>query len=576
MQKQQELVNFTHNKRAIKSNAIYPEMRYIYKDWISDVCRVFDSYVGDTAACDWLNRGSVLPAPSFDLSHFDFYTQAQRKALLSKGFCVKPKLDPEALAIETFQNCEARNRETNQKFRTLSFSFEERSLLERARAICQRIMGKTPTRLHLSFTTGASVLLPAKEAHFINKMSSPLEVSTTSILAVRRALQSSGLFQVHLGLCQDVIRRHRGHIEFTQQDFKYVLVEHTELFFVDKTFEQKRICMKERSGDMLVQRGIGRCLADRTSSYSSSLYHRPSKHKWLVEKHFTVPYTSSARADLDYIIATIDVKNASNSLSYEMVKFFLSQDWFDLLSSVRSRSFTYPNGDVGRFEMFSSNGNGYTFELETIIFESLALAIREVHGTRWDRVSVFGDDIIVADYLAEPLIQLLNCCGFETNNEKSYFGPIPFRESCGYDCYKGKAARPVYFKGNPDKDDWVKLLYTFANNLIKLHEYWPIGSILDIHAEVVDSIPPSLRVGGPSWLGDTVLHGLPPSKDKYGRQLHLVPYSSKILPQAPDALLAYAVNMLPSSGISARASIPNGYRVVVLDNGWKPEADYLV
>lgn len=569
MHKQAELVNITRNGRRYITNAYYPEIASFYKDVVKDICCVFDSYFLDNQAMNWLYRGEVIPPVAPAGSHFNYYTQAQRRALLSKGHLLSTRVDPEAKAIAEFKGCEARNAETNHKFRTKSFSFEERTLLERGRAICHRMLGEAPDRLRLQFTTGATTLLKAKDAHLINKMREPLEVSTTSYPLLMEQLGHSGQFLAHLALCQGALRRHRTQLEVLSP-IKYVHVNHTELFFVDKTYEQKRICMKERSGDMLLQRGCGLAIKKRLDFYAGKLDFRPSKHKWLVEHHFSGG--GSENSDPSRLIATIDVKNASNSLAYELVKWFLPDDWFELLKACRSMTFKYPDGSTGRFEMFSSMGNGYTFELETLIFEVLALTIRESHGQRFDRVSVFGDDIIIADYLAEPLIRLLGVCGFETNIEKTYFGSVPFRESCGYDCYKGMNARPIFFKGNPLEDDWVKLLYTLANNIFKLSLEWPSGHLDDVLRDVVDSIPPYLRVGGPVWLGDRVLHGIPPNCDELGRQCLLVPWFDRILPEGPDETLAYALSGNPSSGLAPRSRVPSGYKVVVLDNGWEPES----
>lgn len=573
MYKQDKLAIHLANGRIVTTDAVYPEMQDIYKSAIADLCRVFDSYCGDTATMNSLARGEPLPkvTPSASLTHFEYHTQAQRVALLKKGFLLNPVVDPEVASLRTFLDCELSNKLVNEKFRMRAFTFEERTLLERARALCYRILGPSPGRLHLSFTTGASVLLKAKDAHFINKMRLPLEVSKTSGGFVKEALHRSGAFAFHLALCQGAIRRHKGSIEVVS-DIKFVEVPHTEVFFVDKTSDTKRICMKERTGDMLLQRGYGKLIARSLKNYSGDLEYRPSKHKWLCEQHFAqAPQSSSYYNDL-YKIATLDITNASNCLSYELVRFLLPPIWFDALTGCRSKSCTLPDGSVHKLEMFSSNGNGYTFELETLIFECLALSVREAHGQRHDRVSVFGDDIIVAEALADPLIELLSVCGFITNNEKTFKGDVPFRESCGYDCFKGQAARPIYFKGNPSEENWVSLLYNLANSIHALLRDWPLGSISDIWADIIDGIPPWLRVGGPREYGNLVLHGLPESKDKYGRQYILAPYGELILPTEPDAVLAYALANNPSTGLSPRARIPQGFKVLVTDKAWQPEA----
>lgn len=65
-------------------------------------------------------------------------------------------------------------------------------------------------------------------------------------------------------------------------------------------------------------------------------------------------------------LATIDLSNASDTICRVLVKLLLPKDWHTLLSSLRS-PFTCLKGRWVRLEKFSSMGNGFTFELETLI-----------------------------------------------------------------------------------------------------------------------------------------------------------------------------------------------------------------
>jgi len=73
------------------------------------------------------------------------------------------------------------------------------------------------------------------------------------------------------------------------------------------------------------------------------------------------------------LLATIDLSSASDTMSYELIRYLLPPDWFDLLTSFRSPSVTY-KGSVIDLEMFSSMGNGFTFPLETLVYWSLTYA----------------------------------------------------------------------------------------------------------------------------------------------------------------------------------------------------------
>jgi hypothetical protein len=68
-------------------------------------------------------------------------------------------------------------------------------------------------------------------------------------------------------------------------------------------------------------------------------------------------------------------------------------------------------------------GNGFTFELMTLILLSLSRSLDS-------SASVFGDDIIIATDKSKRLIECLEAVGFTVNVDKT-FTSGPFRESCG-------------------------------------------------------------------------------------------------------------------------------------------------
>jgi len=155
---------------------------------------------------------------------------------------------------------------------------------------------------------------------------------------------------------------------------------------------------------------------------------------------------------------TIDLSAASDSLSIETVSDLIPRDWFLLLSALRSPNYESEWGD-GRYEKFSSMGNGFCFPLETLIFASLAYAVGEVTGDPVFRV--YGDDIIVHQRAALLLIEILKFYGFSTNTDKTFlFGP--FRESCGADYFEGVNVRPYSLDFIPSTD---RDIYKIANGV---------------------------------------------------------------------------------------------------------------
>ena len=121
--------------------------------------------------------------------------------------------------------------------------------------------------------------------------------------------------------------------------------------------------------------------------------------------------------------ATIDLSNASDSVSVSLCR-FLFPNWFmSMLEDTRSPFVLGPDGNYYPTKKISSMGNGFTFELMTLI---LTVLCKEFDS----EATVFGDDITIHPDCALGLMTHLTGVGFEVNSEKSFWTG-PFRESCG-------------------------------------------------------------------------------------------------------------------------------------------------
>lgn len=162
--------------------------------------------------------------------------------------------------------------------------------------------------------------------------------------------------------------------------------------------------------------------------------------------------------------ATIDLSSASDTVSLELVRWLLPAEWFDLLFTLRcpktfvpglskkGDSLDWDTGEWVELHKFSSMGNGFTFELESLIFWSLTRATLESaedSGTARRRsersCAVYGDDIICPQEIAWELTTVLNYCGFEINLSKSFYEGN-FYESCGRHFFDGSDVTPIYQK----------------------------------------------------------------------------------------------------------------------------------
>ena len=92
-------------------------------------------------------------------------------------------------------------------------------------------------------------------------------------------------------------------------------------------------------------------------------------------------------------------------------------------------------------------GNGFTFEMETLMFWALTKAVCLVLGlpSSIEDVSVYGDDIICPVEAVPLLKEVFDHVGLTFNAKKSHWVG-PFRESCGGHYYDGREVTPFYVK----------------------------------------------------------------------------------------------------------------------------------
>lgn len=275
---------------------------------------------------------------------------------------------------------------------------------------------------------------------------------------------------------------------YTQRPVPMDCVRHNLFFTVPKNAKEDRGAAMEASLSLSLQLSIGKHLKKRFRSWTE------------VElKDMEVIQQGRARAgSLDQSIVTIDLSSASDSVTTGLVKLLLPDDWYTLLNSLRSTHTRIKLSKGTRdvyLNKFSTMGNGFTFELETLLF----LLLGETLGIPRGEITVFGDDIIVPAKWSVPMQNMLKTFGFKINSEKT-FCEGPFRESCGGDYFEGIGVRPAYFKTLPDgPQQWI----TWANALVEADPY-----LLRTKAAwrfIVDQLPVRLRRLGPVELGDGCL-----------------------------------------------------------------------
>jgi hypothetical protein len=207
---------------------------------------------------------------------------------------------------------------------------------------------------------------------------------------------------------------------------------------VPKDGRKDRPIAKEQTGNIYLQLGVGSLIRQRLLAVGVDLNHQADRNR-----------RKALIASRDLSLFTIDLSSASDTVGYALVKALLPPDWFRLLDSLRAPWGVLPSGEAFLYRKFSSMGNGFTFELETVIFMAICVGVSKVFGHRSDEFAVFGDDIIGPDYLYLQITNYLEYSGFLVNSEKSFHGGQRVRESCGVDALDGRDIRPFFIKTVP-------------------------------------------------------------------------------------------------------------------------------
>jgi len=201
---------------------------------------------------------------------------------------------------------------------------------------------------------------------------------------------------------------------------------------VPKTFKIDRTIAIEPGLNIWFQKGIGRMIRKRLLRSGVDLSSQ-TRNQLLARE-------GSKNNEL----ATVDFSSASDTIAYSTVKELLPPQWFKVMDIMRSPLGSL-DGKIVKYEKFSSMGNGFTFELETLIFFAIAHACVERLRLDCSKISVFGDDVIIPSD-AYPLFQK-TCAfyGFSVNDQKS-FSSGPFRESCGAHWFMGVNCKPFFLR----------------------------------------------------------------------------------------------------------------------------------
>jgi len=264
---------------------------------------------------------------------------------------------------------------------------------------------------------------------------------------------------------------------------------------VDKSAKIDRVIAIEPGLNLFFQKSLGSMIRNRLRTIGVNLQDQ-SRNQQLARE-----------GSLSGTLATVDFSSASDSIAERLVWEFLPERWFAVLDSCRSKRGSMLIGNKKskfRWEKFSSMGNGFTFELESLLFYSAAWAVSQHLGINTSKISVYGDDVIIPVKAYPLFVEFSEYLGFTVNLEKS-FSQGYFRESCGAHWFNGVDVKPIFFKeGLTDASS----VYKLANSIRRLshsrgsHLYCDVR-FMDYWYSIASRLPPVLRsVGIPDGFGD--------------------------------------------------------------------------
>lgn len=431
---------------------------------------------------EWDQLSSLKVDPRHYEEASRLWLDTQVTDLLRKCEDLPTTVDRKAVSEQTFLDCEAQCFSSNIRLERLLYPNDfchspstllARSTFERARKIVSDILGPFPaSSLDGRFGPGATYGDKGGRSTIPDKMSSKPTLTPSAWTSLSSWASTAWARACAVdGRSPEVVNGNR----FTT---------------VPKDCSKDRGIAVEPSINVFYQLSIGRLIRERLSRYGLNLTDGQVIHRRL-----------ACEASTEGHLATLDLSNASDTICKNLVEFLLPPSWFAVLNDLRS-SKTLFKGKFLLLEKFSSMGNGFTFELETLIFYSLVTACCELSVTD-PFVSVYGDDLIFPTECSSVVMPFLKLAGFSVNTRKSFTDGW-FRESCGGDYFKGEPVRAHYLKSYPSQpSDFIAL----ANGFKRASTDARFSVVYRAWRKCLDALPTSVRnCRGPSHLGDLVIH----------------------------------------------------------------------
>lgn len=284
---------------------------------------------------------------------------------------------------------------------------------------------------------------------------------------------------------------------------------------VAKSFKAVRLMCMEPNQTMYIQQAI-------LPAYVAAIDRSPIG-KFINLKDQTENQFLSRLGSMYQHVSTIDLSSASDSVSWELVRYAFPEKLTYYLEKTRTRRVRTLDKSIVELKKFAPMGSAMCFPTQCVIFTSICILAAHIYssgrvlqdalengcgmteadvansihsfaklGSRWiptnwseqpagkqgmfsfNAMRVYGDDIIIDTRLTDIVVSLLTAFGFECNISKSFSGSVAFRESCGVHALLGEDVTPLTLKVKgclPGKQRLPSLLASLCDFANRCYEY---------------------------------------------------------------------------------------------------------
>lgn len=210
----------------------------------------------------------------------------------------------------------------------------------------------------------------------------------------------------------------------------------SRLVAVPKDSRGPRLICVHPKESIWIQQGCRGLLESAITSPRSSAHGRINFHDQTVNGKIALASSKSRE------FCTLDLKEASDRISCELVRFLFGDYAYERMSCSRATHVRLLDDRVIELRKWAPMGNALTFPVQSLIFYSLVRAgIRSRYGIDCNEVYVFGDDIEFPVQFYDGAISALSQAGLIPNVQKTFRHGL-FRESCGVDAFNGIDVTP--------------------------------------------------------------------------------------------------------------------------------------